>query len=157
MACSNNLRFVSNCYCSSGAGTSDGAFLNCGTLSAISIPVNSNTFIGNYSIGAAHYYNGCSSLKRVKVGATYANMFDYCINLEEVEISGASSLAWPEMNYKFAMLMTATTPPTISATSPVWGTKPIYVPDEAVEAYKTADGWSNAVDYIYPASQYPDN
>ena len=147
----NCLQFVSGLE---GSSTSAGRFLNCGSLKAIG-KINKGLFNtiqrGNY------VFSGCGSLKRARVTGTSTNMFDYCAALDEVEVFGSNGLAYPEINTRFSVLMTPTTPPTISATSPVWGTKPIYVPDEAVEAYKTADGWSNAADYIYPASQYPDN
>lgn len=151
-ACENNLRFVSGLYF---YGETNGSYLNCGSLKAIGRLLPST--IGSPGrLYGNHDFSGCASLKRAQVTQTSLNMFDYCTDLEEVEFIGTGSLACNEMNVKFSMLMTKTTPPTISATSPVWGTKPIYVPDEAVDAYKTASGWSNAAAYIFPASEYPD-
>ena len=147
-ACENNLRFASCLTYSDLKGT----FLNCGALRTIAGAQKGDL----YRNGQEYAFSGCANLERVQVTRTYANMFDYCTDLKEVEFIGTGSLACPEMNVKFSMLMTQTTPPQITATSPVWGTKPIYVPDEAVDAYKTASGWSNAAAYIYPASEYPD-
>lgn len=147
--CENNLRFVSGLYWYNSANCT---FLNCGSLKAIGrlLYLYRNELYGKYK------FSGCASLERAQVSQTSEHMFDYCTNLKEVEFIGTGALACNEMNVKFSMLMTKTTPPTISATAPVWGTKPIYVPDEAVDAYKTASGWSDAAAYIYPASEYPD-
>lgn len=71
-----------------------------------------------------------------------------------VDITG-SSINPTMMNVEVSLLFNKTTPPTIN-TTPEWGTKPIYVPDEAIELYKAADKWSTVADYIYPASAYPD-
>jgi hypothetical protein len=151
-ACENNLRFVSWLYY---YGETNGSYLNCGSLKAIgrispSTVGTAGRLYGNYD------FSGCASLKRAQVTQTSLNMFDYCTDLKEVEFIGTGSLACNEMNVRFSMLMTKTTPPKITAASPVWGTKPIYVPDEAVDAYKTASGWSDAAAYIFPASEYPD-
>lgn len=98
------------------------------------------------------------SLKRypniANIGANI--IFDECRDLEEV-IFECTPDKLTSMNNQFSMLMTQTEPPALTAsTTRTWGTKPIYVPDEAVEAYKTANVWSTVADYIYPASQYPD-
>lgn len=133
-----------------------GRFLNCGSLKAVGKIFKDSSGWSTRRFYGDRAFSGCSSIKRVQVTQTSANMFDYCANLEEVEILGTGALACNEMNVRFSLLMRQATPPTISAASPVWGTKPIYVPDEAVDAYKTASGWSDAAAYIFPASEYPD-
>lgn len=132
-------------------------------------------------------YHGCVSLKviagRVRYYADKNQNFTMCASLERVMISnrfdtnststysffGNSSLKEVyftgstiynvSMNSLWSLILTATTPPTISTTkgTPQWGTHPIYVPDEALETYKTADGWSTVAEYIFPHSQYPDS
>lgn len=139
------------------SSSTKGRFLNCGSLKAVGKIYNEDSG-GWYT---RHFYgdrvfSGCSTIKRVQVTRTSANMFDYCPSLKEVEILGDGALSCDEMNVRFSLLMAKPTPPTISATAPEWGTKPIYVPDEAVDAYKTASGWSDAAAYIFPASEYPD-
>lgn len=148
-----SLCFVSGLWYSS---TTVGRFLNCGSLKAVGKIVNDVS--GWFTINAYgnYYFAGCASLKRAQVTQTSENMFDYCTDLAEVEILGKGNLACNEMNVRFSMLMKSTTPNKITATAPEWGTKPIYVPDEAVDAYKTASGWSDAAAYIFPASEYPD-
>lgn len=109
-------------------------------------------FTGSY--GAAR----CLSLKRIPnvTNILYSNMFVECPYIEEM-VFECTPDKLTNMNDQWAMLMTQTEPPTLTAdTVRTWGTKPIYVPDSAVEAYKTADVWSTVADYIIPASQYPD-
>ena len=100
-----------------------------------------------------------SSLSRFGVlssaGSIGANSFNYCYALKEV-IYGKNAIADVNMNSKWTMLMTSETPPSVTASSPKWGTYPIYVPDSAVDAYKAAAGWVNVAAYILPASTYPD-
>lgn len=98
------------------------------------------------------------SLKRYPniTNIAYNLVISECRDLEEV-IFGYTPDKLTNMNDQWAMLMTQTEPPTLTAdTVRTWGRKPIYVPDSAVEAYKTADVWSTVADYIHPASQYPD-
>jgi hypothetical protein len=112
----------------------------------------------NMSFSGAYDAARCLSLIRIPniTKITYNSAFDECPSLEEL-VFGVTPDKLTNMNDRWAMLMTQTTPPTLTAsTTRTWGTKPIYVPDSAVEAYKTADVWSTAADYIYPASQYPD-
>lgn len=54
------------------------------------------------------------------------------------------------------MILMAVTPPTLGSDhySPMPAT--IYVPDESVEAYKTADVWSYLAGNIKPLSEYTD-
>lgn len=138
------------------SNTEKGRFLNCGSLKAVGKIFTDPSGWSTRRFYGDRAFSGCSSIKRVQVTQTSANMFDYCPSLKEVEILGDGALSCDEMNVRFSLLMDKPTPPTISATAPEWGTKPIYVPDEAVDAYKTASGWSDAAAYIYPASEYPD-
>ena len=107
-------------------------------------------------ISANQYLNACSiSRLGLGSGSVPANSFLYCHTLREV-VYGSGSIADVNMNSKWTMLMTSETPPKVAATSPKWGTHPIYVPDSAVDAYKAAAGWVNVAAYILPASTYPD-
>lgn len=123
------------------------AFANCPGLKAIAGK-------GHHRVTAYAFFS-CASLRRVKADLSqYSSALIGCDGLEEVEYYSNAAIITPKMNVQWAMLMTSETPPTISATNPVWGTKPIYVPDSAVETYKAADGWSTVADYIVPASSY---
>ena len=57
-------------------------------------------------------------------------------------------------NLKF-IVCNPTTPPVLNSSSEIGSSKcPIYVPDESVEAYKTATNWSAYASRIYPMSIY---
>ena len=117
-----------------------------------------------YYVSEQMFY-GTNALERLTVkhedvgwitNSIVGGAFVACDSLKELVYDSTKAIADNNMNSKWAMLMTSETPPTINAASPQWGKYPIYVPDSAVEAYKTASGWSNAAAYILPASQYPD-
>lgn len=126
-------------------------YLNCLSLKLIA---------GKRCFGTtSNQFFNTSSLSRFGVlssaGSIGANSFKYCYALKEV-IYGKNAIADVNMNSKWTMLMTSETPPSVTASSPKWGTYPIYVPDSAVDAYKAAAGWVNVAAYILPASTYPD-
>lgn len=112
-------------------GTS--AFYACTSLTKVNI-ISAQT-IGMY------YFNSCSSLPFVELGSdiTYidAQVFTGCKSLESVVIR-------------------ATTPPTLANSNSFNNTNncPIYVPDSAVNAYKTATNWSQLSSRIKPLSEY---
>ena len=109
---------ISNCLTTIG----NSAFYNCTSLTSITIP-NGVTTIGNSA------FSGCESLASVTIGdsvTTIGNgVFEGCDNLESVYCK-------------------ATTPPSLGES--VFDTfaynLKIYVPNESVEAYKVASGWS---------------
>lgn len=104
---------------------------------------------------AYDYFTTCNLERHSGSKGASANAFTKCDSLKEV-VFESGSIADTNMNSKWAMLMTSETPPSVTATSPQWGTYPIYVPDTAVDAYKSAAKWSSAAAYIFPASEYPD-
>ena len=167
---SNDSRFKSILLCSNGNGDIDYAFMN-NRLKFVSWPSNTTSgysskqflqCISLITINAKFMhtsnYQFChtANLERVQInGSVASNTFRYCDSLREV-VFGSGAISDANMNSKWAMLMTTTTPPNVAATSPTWGTFPIYVPDSAVDTYKAANKWSDVADYILPASQYPD-
>ena len=127
------------------------AFSNCSSLTSITIP-DSVTWIGEYtfydcsslisitipdSVPSIEKYafNGCTSLTSVTIGDSVTsigdNAFDGCTSLQEVYCK-------------------PTTPPTGDSSmfyDNAFGRK-IYVPMESVDAYKSAEYWSNYADAI---------
>lgn len=101
----------------------DYAFQYCSSLTSITIP-NSVTSIGLYA------FNGDTSLESVTIGSNVTSINPYAFN-------GCTSLT--------SITILATTPPTLNQYNFAFsGTNdcPIYVPCESVEAYKTAQYWS---------------
>ena len=108
----------------------DYAFQRCSSLASITIP-NSVTSIGS---GAFSY---CSSLASVTIGKGVTEIGEYAFSF-------CSSLV--------NIYCKPTTPPygdTGMFTTSYAGERKIYVPRASVEAYKTANYWSDDKSYIY--------
>lgn len=60
-------------------------------------------------------------------------------------------------NYQEAVVVLATTPPTLTIDGSAWQPMVIYVPDNAVNTYKAASGWSQKESSINPLSDYQGN
>lgn len=90
--------------------------------------------------GSAFYYLDQASCKFIDIG-------------EKVTF-----IAKPQLEASPAILyfvVRATVPPAfLDRANFVWGKANIYVPDESVDAYKSADGWSNYANIIKPLSEY---
>lgn len=127
------------------------AFEGCTSLEAVSIP-ESVTAIGMFS-----FYN-CSSLKEVtlpsKLTQILKSAFNGCSSLEEItlpatvnKLGGYVFESCPSLN---SITILATTPPTLSENLFYNSTKrpTIYVPSASVDAYKSANIWSNYADSI---------
>ena len=121
----------------------DSAFVNCSGLTSITLPnsisrIGEMTFYKCYSLASANIPSATTSIGR--------RAFQNCRNLSSVVIpSGVTSIdteAFNQCSGLTSVTCLATTPPTL-ASNVFYQTNqcPIYVPTQAVEAYKTATNW----------------
>ena len=111
------------------------AFYGCISMTLTSLEIPLCTTIGYLA------FHSCSSMKSIELPSTVTfiggNAFQDCTGLTRISI-------------------TAETPPSLgsSAFANCSALTGIYVPDESVEAYKTATNWSAYANIILPLSQY---
>ena len=91
------------------------------------------------SVGKNAFYSG-NKLETVTIGENVTSIGAQAFNTQSGKLTMLTSLA--------------VTPPTISANSFPSNITEVYVPDESVEAYKTATNWSGYADKIKPLSEY---
>lgn len=134
-----------------------GVFARNEQLKSVSLP-NSITKIGKGS------FNRCTSLTQINIpeGVTLLGdvCFYRCSALESIELPSTVTAIGPSAFQHCTGLtrvsITAATPPSLgsSAFANCSALTGIYVPDESVEAYKTATNWSAYANIILPLSQY---
>lgn len=110
-------------------------------------------------------FTNCYSLEDIVLYTSLISVGDeafyICRNLEKLTIpstvTSVGALTFSEATkvkyYKFL----STTPPTLANSNAFTNINPlckIYVPDESINAYKTATNWSVYADYIYPLSEF---
>lgn len=104
--------------------------------------------------------SSCPQLKRIDIsGATTieSSICSDCVSLQKAELGeNVTSIGWRAF-YNCSSLQyvicRAITPPSLSAQA--FGSScPIYVPDDSVDAYKAASGWSSYASRIQPLSSY---
>lgn len=109
-------------------------FFGCGSLSSATIP-NTVTYIG------VNAFSGCRSLTGITIPSS----------VEEISTNAFNNCA----SLTYAIIEPIVPPITTDMKDPFKETTcPLYVPDESVDAYKTADGWKRYKDRIFPLSEY---
>ncbi len=127
----------------------ESAFEGCSYLTSINIP-NGVTAIRNYA------FEGCGSLTSIHipdgVTAIENRAFRSCLNLTSINIPGTVTSIGSEAFYNCCRLTSVsckrTTPPTLGYSAFSSSSMKIYVPAASVEAYKTAENWSEYASQI---------
>lgn len=132
----------------------DGLFAGCTALSSIGLD-NIVTLSRSANTGT---FDGCTSLKRVVLPkiATLMWSFMNCTLLTFADLGeDCTSIGWRTFQNcpMETLICRAVNPPTMGDTT-LKSTCIIYVPDESVDAYKEASGWSGRAAYIKPLSEY---
>ena len=88
------------------------------------------------------------------------NTFSGCMSLQTVTVNNCGSIDYNAFGMGCTvstLVINMTTPPAIARESEfiAEGIKHIYVPAEAVEAYRAAEGWSNYADIIESVENMP--
>ena len=129
----------------------DLAFSGCSSLTSITIP-DSVTTIGDWAFGY------CSSLTSITIPDSVTTIGDYAF----YDCSSLTSITIPDSvttigDYAFALCNSLTSVYCKATTPPAGGSdmffnnasgRKIYVPMESVNAYKSAEGWSDYADAI---------
>ena len=134
------------------------AFNSCRSLQSVTIPSNVT------SIGSSAF-NGCYSLQSVTIPSNVTSIgssaFNYCYSFQSVtipnKVTSIGSSAFQNCSSLNCLIFERTTPPTLGGASNSLGSTslkfPIYVPDSAVEAYKSA--YTNYASRIKGISERP--
>ena len=135
------------------------AFTSCSGLTGDLVIPDSVTTIGLYAFAY------CSGLTSVDLGRGITSIdshaFDGCTELTSLvipdSITSMGSYTFKGCSGLTSITILATTPPTLGTDilSETTTLTAIYVPDESVEDYKTASGWSAYADLIKPLSEKP--
>ena len=142
------------------------AFNGCPLLSEITF--QNVTSVGTQAfIGSTIAKIKLPSVETMAASSNYDGIFSYCKNLVLVDLGENCSSIGNESLGRYVgtsgnnitIICRASTPPSLGGTiinkGSVYATiGEIYVPDESVEAYKTATNWSAYANIILPLSQY---
>ncbi len=101
-----------------------------------------------YRLNTEKMLSECTDLLKVKFSDSF-NYFSYPI------ISSSPSIEYIEMESRIPAELYNPASYVLAINNSASSVPPIYVPDEAVEDYKTATNWVSVADKIFPASQKP--
>lgn len=111
-------------------------------------------------------FNNCNNIEPINISdwdmakvTTVETFMQACYRTRSVRVNNTltvlNHMAFSSLNFCTEYIFEATTPPTMANNnifSGINSATKIYVPDESVNAYKTASNWSTYASYIYPIS-----
>lgn len=107
-------------------------------------------------------FEGCTSLKTViipKVKNIGYRPFGNCTALKRITLPASVTNIWADAFYGCTALkviiLEGTTPPALDTNAHRNHSAEFYVPDDAVDTYKAASGWSGYASRIHPMSECP--
>lgn len=107
-------------------------------------------------------FEGCTSLKTViipKVKNIGYRPFGNCTALKRITLPASVTNIWNDAFYNCTALkviiLEGTTPPALDTNAHRNHSAEFYVPDDAVDTYKAASGWSDYASRIHPMSECP--
>lgn len=130
-------------------------FSGCESLSSVNIPTGVTTL-------NAYVFQNCKALKTVTIPSSITSMLATFVGsgIETITIpSSVTSIGIQSFQQCISLaeiILEATTPPTLANVNAFYGCTAltsIYVPDASVNAYKTANNWSNYASLIKPISE----
>jgi len=138
------------------------AFLDCSSLSSVKLPDRLKS-IGEFS------FSYCFGLTSIELPDSLTSIggyaFDHCTNLIQIELPGGlnsiGSGIFSCCNSLTIVKVSSKTPPPVNKDGvDIFDNCPklatIYVPDESLETYKKADGWSSHSSILKPLSEWVD-
>ena len=134
---------------------SSGLFGYCSSLAHIKIP-NSVTCIKDFA------FDHCSSLAKIDIPNSVTSIgeaaFQYCDKLKHVKIgenvTEIGGMAFPQNNDEDLVIeVTSETPANLHSVDAFGYLCTIYVPENALEAYRNAKWWNDHADQILPKEQ----
>ena len=110
-------------------------------------------------------FSHCTVLSGVTIPTTITKLYDSCFtdchSLTEIEIPSGVTLidyyAFFNCDGLTNVILNCSTPPNLGSAAFYNTTCIFYVPDESVDAYKSATNWSSLSDRIKPISEKPNN
>lgn len=133
----------------------DEAFRYCASLVEAHLPSGLTVLNGSL-------FGSCGNLESVNIPEGVTTIGDYvfsdCFKFKHVEFPSTVTSIGYNCFYRVAiteLVMHAVVPPSLTSGglgNSCWA-QAIYVPDESVEAYKTADGWSRYASVVKPISE----
>lgn len=135
-----------------------------GTRAFYNTPITDVNDLGNIEYIASECFGYCKNLNKINIPNTVKSLnnsaFMQCYALEFIDIpenvSSIGTYCFSGCTKLSTIICRSSNPPSlyISSLNQVNEKINIYVPDESVESYKLADGWSNYSDKIRPLSEY---